>query len=127
MNESKSNTTIVLLISDSGVREVIRDILAAEGYFVVSTGDIGTALDRLKELEPDLLIIRPDIHSMPGHEAAIYLRTKRPGMRVLMVGGFPDHPRLDDREWLKNIHVFPKPFPPSELLAKVREMLILKT
>ncbi|HWE52563.1 MAG TPA: response regulator [Bryobacteraceae bacterium] len=125
MSESKSMMTILLLISDTAVREIIRDILTREGYLVIPTSEIGVAIDRLKELKPDLLLIRPDIHSMSGHEAALYLRTKCPGMRVLMVGGLPEHPRLDDRESLQNIHVFPKPFAPQELIGKVEEMLAL--
>jgi DNA-binding response OmpR family regulator len=68
------------------MRVIIRDTLAFQGYLVKTTGDIGVAVDKLRESAPDLLIIRPYISSMPGHEAVAYLRTKRPGLPVLMVG-----------------------------------------
>ena len=100
----------VLLISDRDMRVIIQDVLASQGYLVEAAGDIGVAVDRLKESTLDLLIIRPYISTMPGHEAAEYLRTKCPGLPVLMVGGLIDDTRLSYRDALQNIHIFPKPF-----------------
>lgn len=124
MGRPKANTLIMLLISDPDMRTVIRDSLASEGYLVQSTGDIGVAVDRLKEGTPDLLIIRPYINSMPGHDAVKYLRTRCPGLRVLMIGGLIDDTRLSYRDLIENIHVFPKPFTAEQLLQAVREALI---
>ena len=123
MDRSRENTLIMLLISDPDMRTVIRDILTDAGYLVQATSEIGSAVDRLKEAPPDLLIIRPYINSMPGHEAVQYLRTKCPGLRVLMVGGLIDDPRIGYRDALKNIHIFPKPFTAAHLLGAVEDAL----
>lgn len=123
MDRSRENTLILLLISDPEMRRVVEDSLSSQGYLVRTAGDIGTAVDRLKESAPDLLIIRPYINSMPGHEAVSYLRTLRPGLRVLMVGGLIDDDRLSYRDSLRNIHVFPKPFTAGQLLKAVQEAL----
>lgn len=123
MHLSRENTLILLLISDPGMRTVVGDSLSSQGYLVRTAGDIGTAVDRLKESTPDLLIIRPYINSMPGHEAVSYLRTLSPGLRVLMVGGLIDDDRLSYRDALRNIHVFPKPFTAGQLLEAVKEAL----
>jgi CheY-like chemotaxis protein len=80
-------TTILLLVSDPVVRSVLEETLEREGYTVRATGDLGQAVDRLTESTPDLLITRTYVRSIPGHEAAVYLLTKCPTMRVLMVGG----------------------------------------
>ena len=37
-----------------------------------TVGDLGAAVDRLKRMRPDLLIVRPYINSMPGHMAAAF-------------------------------------------------------
>jgi len=66
-------TTILLLVSDPLVRSVLRETLEHEGYMVRAAGDLGQAVDRLKESVPDLLITRTYVESMPGHEAAMYL------------------------------------------------------
>ena len=117
------HATILLLCSDPVIRAVLDETLKGEGYVVLPTGDLGTAVDRLREYKPELLLIRPYIDNMAGHDAAQYLRTKRPGVRVLMVSGLLDDDRLLYRQSLQSIEVFPKPFTADELLAKVREVL----
>jgi DNA-binding response OmpR family regulator len=60
---------------------------------------------------------------MSGHDAAKYLRTKSPRMKVLMVGGLLDDNRLHYRETLQGFDVFPKPYSPAEFLQKVKDVL----
>jgi DNA-binding NarL/FixJ family response regulator len=90
---------------------------------VRSTGSLGEAVDRLKESVPDLLIIRTYVENMPGHEAAMYLRTKCPKMRVLMVGGLLNDKRLQYRAELQGFEVFPKPYSAVDLIQKVKDVL----
>jgi DNA-binding NtrC family response regulator len=123
MDRSRENTLIMLLISDPDMRTVIRDSLGSQGYLVEATGDIGVAVDRLRECTPDLLIIRPYISSMPSHDAVKYLRTKCPGLRVLMVGGLIDDDRLSYKASLQDIHIFPKPFTAEQLFQAVQKAL----
>ena len=123
MNQSVK-ATILLLCSDPIVRLVLRDVLEADGYVILPASDLGTAVAKLKQAKPDLLIIRPYIDNIAGHDAALYLRTKCHGLRVLMVGAFLDDDRLRYRETLKSFDVFPKPYTSAQLLQKVREMLL---
>jgi two-component system cell cycle sensor histidine kinase/response regulator CckA len=116
-------TTILLLVSDPLVRSVLQDTLEHEGYTVATAGDLGSAVDRLKEITPDLLITRTYVEGMTGHDAATYLRTKSNGLRVLMVGGLLDDQRLKNRESLEGFDVFPKPYSPRELLQTVKNVL----
>ncbi len=126
MDHSLMKTTILLLVSDPLVRTVLRETLEHEGYMVRATGSLGQAVDRLKESVPDLLITRTYIESMPGHEAAMYLLTKCPTMRVLMVGGLLDDKRLQYRAELQGFEVFPKPYSAADLLQKVKDVLSKK-
>jgi CheY-like chemotaxis protein len=52
------NTTTLLLVSDPIVRSIFKETLEHEGYMVVAAGDLGQAVDRMKECPPDLLITR---------------------------------------------------------------------
>jgi DNA-binding response OmpR family regulator len=122
-DHSLITTTILLLVSDPLVRSVLQDTLEHEGYTVVTAGDLGSAVDRLTEVTPDLLITRTYVEGMTGHDAATYLRTKSNGLRVLMVGGLLDDQRLKYRESLEGFDVFPKPYSPRELLQKVKDVL----
>jgi len=118
-----ANANILLLISDPLMRTILHETLERAGYLVVSAGDVGSAVDRVKELRPDLLIIRPYVASMPGYVAAQYLRARCPGLPVLMVAGLMDDQRVRDELELKEFYMFPKPFTREELLANVREVL----
>ncbi len=122
-DRSLLKTTILLLVSDPLVRSVLQDTLEHEGYTVVTAGDLGSAMDRLKEITPDLLITRTYVEGMTGHDAATYLRTTSNGLRVLMVGGLLDDQRLKQRTSLEGFDVFPKPYSAAELLQKVKEVL----
>ena len=83
-------STILLLVSDPVVRSVMKETLENEGYTVSATGDLGNAVDRLKEIQPDLLITRTYVEGLPGHDAAVYLRLGHRGDHVdLLAGGEP--------------------------------------
>jgi DNA-binding response OmpR family regulator len=111
-------------MSDRVNLKVIGEALESEGYFVQTAGDIGSAIDRLKECTPDLLMVRHYTDSISGHDAAMRLRRICPGLPVLMVGGLLDDVRLENREIIHGFEVFPKPFKAAELLDKVKEVLL---
>jgi len=123
MMKPPAHSTILLLVSDQLVRAVMKETLERDGYLVVPAADLGAAVDRLRELTPDLLITRTFVATMPGNQAAKYLRTKCPQMRVLMVGGLLNDERLVDRETLAGFDVFPKPYSADEFLDKVKAVL----
>ena len=116
-------TTILLLVSDPLVRTVMEETLSRAGYTVIAAGDLGSAVGRLEEVTPDLLITRTYVQGMTGHDAAKYLRTKVPGMKVLLVGGLMDDDRLHYREAVAGFAVFPRPYTAQDLLDKVKDVL----
>ena len=116
-------TTILLLVSDPLMRDVLRDALDYAGYLVIVAGELGAAVDRLREMRPDLLITRPYINSMTGQIAADYLRTKRPGLPILIVSGYMDDDRIRDQNAIEDFHIFPRSFTRDEFLEEVRNIL----
>jgi CheY-like chemotaxis protein len=122
-DHSLLSTTILLLVSDAITRSVLAEKLEDAGYMVLATGDLGQAVERLNHASPDLLITRTYVQGLPGHDAATYLRTKCPKMRVLMLGGVLDDDRLRHRSELQHFRVFPKPYSGEELLREVKELL----
>lgn len=118
-----ANGLILLLISETMGRLVIGETLEHGGYTVMAAGDLGTAVKRIAEAEPNLLIISPYIEEISGYDAATFLRTKCHGLRVLMLSGLIADDRLQNRLTLEGFEIFPKPFPADALLAKVNEVL----
>src|SRR5580698_1761588 len=114
--KSPLKTTILVLISEPLVRLVIQELLERAGYLVMATGDLGTAVDRVSEGKPDLLIISPYVETISGHQAAKYLQSRCLSMRILMVAGFLDDDRLQYRAELEKVEMFPEPFTGDQLL-----------
>ena len=124
MQLNDTSTAIILLLgSDPDVLAVLREMLEGANYVVLPASNLASAVEQLKDVTPDLLIVRPYLESISGHEAAVYLRTKCNGLRVLMTGGLPDDERILYRESLHAIEVFPKPFTTAEFLEKVAAVL----
>jgi DNA-binding response OmpR family regulator len=121
--DTMPNALIMLLVADSVARVVIQETLEHGGYPVMAAGDLGTAVKRMSESTPDLLIIGPYIEDISGYDTAKFLRTKYHGLPVLMVAGIIDDDRLEYRLELEGFEVFPKPYSAAELLAKVKDML----
>jgi CheY-like chemotaxis protein len=121
--QAMTSKTILLLGSEPIGRSVIQELLQNAGYSVFPAGDLGEAVDSLKKATPDLLIVRYYIEDIPGYDAANFLRTKCPGLRVLMVSGTIDDDRIQNRMALEGFEVFPKPFTAAELLEKVKDVL----
>jgi len=114
---------ILLLASDHAIGKAIGEALEARGYFVTTASDVSQAEQLLRQFDPDLLMVRHYTESLSGHDAATYLRTIRPGIPVLLVGGILAELSVETRELAKRFEIFPPPFQASELVAKVAEML----
>lgn len=112
-----------MLASDSSIRKVISEALRSAGYVVVAAKDMGDAMDWLKNTRPGLLMIRHDTDFISGHDAAMYLSKKCPGVPVLLVGGLMAGAGLEDREHMHGFEIFPKPFDAAELVETVKEVI----
>ena len=118
-----TNSPILILDSYPEMRAAMRDALESAGYLVLTADDLGAALDHLTESQPHLLIIPPYINSMPGYVAADYLRSKCPGLPVMVVAGFMDDDSIRIQNGIREFHTFPAPFTRSEFLASVGDIL----
>jgi len=118
-----TNAMILLLCSEPLIRSVTKEILQRAGYVVQATGDLGTAVDILADSKIDILITDPYVESIPGHDAAKYLRGKNPQMGVLVVAGLLEDVRLQNRTVLEGFEEFPQPFTADQLIDKVEQVL----
>ena len=87
----------ILLIEDEpAVRDLLRHALTRRGYQVETgcTGDEGMALCESLE-PPDLLITDLILPGASGPAIAERLRQRAPGVKVLIMSGYAEHPLLD--------------------------------
>jgi len=123
LRRADTNAMILLLCSEPLVRSVTKEILQRAGYVVQATGDLGTAVDILADSKIDILITDPYVESIPGHEAAKYLRGKNPQMGILVVAGVLEDFRIQNRAVLEGFDEFPLPFTADQLVEKVEQVL----
>jgi CheY-like chemotaxis protein len=87
----------ILLVEDEpGVRELLRHALTRRGYHVDigCDGDEGLALCEALD-PPDLLITDLILPGATGPAIAERLRQRAPGVKVLLMSGYAEHPLLD--------------------------------
>lgn len=104
---------------EDGIRELVCEILAKDGYSVIQAGDIEGALAASdRHLDPiDLAITDLTLPGRSGVQLAAELKRRRPGMKTLIMSGKPGD------EIPEGLPILPKPFTPRALRSKVREIL----
>ncbi len=113
--------SVLLVEDDDAVRTLGRAVLEQRGYTVVDARQAEEALRAATERSFDLLLTDVVMPNASGLDLAVRLRRCQPSLRVLFMSGFAndiEQERLDEIGAL-----LPKPFTPSALAAKVREVL----
>jgi DNA-binding response OmpR family regulator len=107
------------------IRLLIMEELTRAGFQVCEAADGEQAAAIMEEPPAEFSLLVTDIH-MPGRldgiQVAQRMRTRFPTVPVLYTTGRPDV--LEHvKSACPNEHVLEKPFEPSELLARVRQLL----
>jgi CheY-like chemotaxis protein len=116
----------VLLIEDAEpLREMVREILEAEGYRVLAAEDAERALALATAHTGPIALAITDVvmPGMSGPVAAERLKLLRPEIRVLFMSGYTDEAIGDQGVLDRDTHFIQKPFSGEALLRKVREVL----
>jgi two-component system, cell cycle sensor histidine kinase and response regulator CckA len=120
----RAGETILLVEDEDGVRRLVRAMLERQGYDVLEASCAGDALlvaeDRAARF--DLLLTDVIMPKGNGPELAAKMCALRPNLAVLYMSGYTDRAiRMQDQIGAANF--IQKPFTPSALSAKVRELL----
>jgi len=123
----QGNETVLLVEDEPTVREVATRMLREQGYnvLVAANGDEALNLVRSRPGESiDLLVTDVVMPRLSGRAVADQLRATRPEMKVLFISGYSDdtltrHGASPDT----NLNFLQKPFSPSLLAYKIRELL----
>ncbi len=119
-------TETILLVEDQDeVRAFARETLRGSGYLVLEASNGVEALSVARDHPGpiDLLVTDVVMPQMGGRQLADQLVVHRPALRVLFVSGYTDDAVL--RHGVQSAHVafLQKPFNPSALVRKVRDVL----
>ena len=116
----------MLVEDEPAVRGLVQETLRLQGYTVLEARHgIEALLTGARHVGPiHLLLTDVVMPQMSGPEVAEKLVVVRPGIKVLFMSGYPDHPAFSQGDVVKRATAFlPKPFTPNVLAQKVREVL----
>ena len=113
--------TVLLVEDDEDVRGFARHTLAGASYRVLEAADGSAALDVAQRFAGPIHVLVSDcvMPGMSGPAVAAHLRTLRPGLKVVLVSGYPGG--LDARGAADAF--LEKPFAAEVLLQTVRALL----
>ena len=122
----KMGTETILLVEDEpDLRELTRTVLASKGYTVVEARNAEEA-ERFAESNGariHLLLTDVIMPGISGRELAKRIVTRHPAMRVLYMSGYTYNVIAQGGTLERGVSFLQKPFTPSALVEKVREVL----
>jgi two-component system, cell cycle sensor histidine kinase and response regulator CckA len=121
----RGTETILLVEDEDVVRRIARTALERNGYRVMeaSSGSVAVELARLHAREIDVLVTDVVMPGMSGRQLADTVCAETPGLRVLFMSGYTDDAVVRNGVLEAKDHFLAKPFTPTSLIRKVRDVL----
>jgi CheY-like chemotaxis protein len=122
---AQGSETVLVVEDEAPVRDLVRDILEAQGYQVITAGDGLEGLEVAQHHEGPIHLLLTDVvmPRLSGRALAEQLRPMRPEMRVLFTSGYADDAIIHRGMLEEGVDFLPKPFELESLARKVRAIL----
>ena len=110
---------------EPGVRRLVRENLEAQGYAILDAATPEEGLGVCQEYVGVIHLLLTDVimPQMSGRELAERVASFRPGVKVLFMSGYTEDEILRDTALGPGLAYLQKPFTPSALARKIREVL----
>jgi PAS domain S-box-containing protein len=121
----RGSETVLVVEDQAEVRRLAMSILQKNGYRLLEAANAAEAIEVASRFEGaiDLLLTDVVMPGMMGREMARRLQSDRPSLRVLYTSGYSSDVIANQGVLDPGVAYLAKPFAPSELALKVREVL----
>jgi len=119
----EGDETVLLVDDDDAVRRLSAGILRMSGYEVIEAEGGRAAIEAAKETAGTIHLLVTDLYmpELDGRKAASEIKMLHPETAILFMSG--DHREDGPTDGGQTVHFLGKPFTPSKLAKKVREVL----
>jgi PAS domain S-box-containing protein len=123
--KKKRLATVLVAEDDDKAREILTEALRTERYLVEEAANGTEACVKLGRDRPDLLILDIHMPNMDGVEVCRVIKETRElsGIKVIVVTGFPDSPKVREIEGMGFKHILYKPVRLPDLLKAMKNIL----
>ncbi len=118
-----ANTQILVADDEKSIRLTVSQALASQGYEVATATDGTMALEKIKSLSVDLLLLDINMPGMDGIEVLKKATTQQPSLKVVMISAHGSVDNAVEAMKLGAVDYLQKPFTPSELRELVQRVL----
>ena len=124
-NSLEGTETILLVEDEPSVRELAQQILARQGYRVLTAPTVDQSLQLADEYVGfiDLIVTDVVMPKMGGKQLAEHISRTRSGIKVLFISGYTENAIVHHGVLEAGTEFLSKPFTPAGLARKVREVL----
>jgi len=121
----RGNETVLIVEDEPQILETCKSILLESGYSVLTARTAYDALDLLKEHNGQIHLLITDVvlPGMNGKELEQKLVKMYPGLKTLFMSGYTENAIVQNGVLEPGVSFLSKPFSPSELIEKTREVL----
>jgi len=121
----RGTETILLVEDDQQVRELVRTVLVACGYSLLTADNPAAAISLCRDNSGEIHLLLTDVvmPGMSGRDLAKQVAVLRPNMKVLFMSGYTTNAIVHHGVLDPGVSFLQKPFTLASLAAKVRELL----
>ena len=125
ISSPQGKETVLIVEDEAAVRELACECLKRKGYQVLDAPSAIEAVAICSQTEPKIDLVLSDVlmPGMGGRELAEKLRRLRPAIKILYMSGYIDDALAADDVLEKETAFIQKPFTPTTLAHKVRQVL----
>lgn len=119
--------TILVVEDEEPVLAMVQEVLKQAGYQLLTARDGLDALDRVQNFKGPIHLLLTDVvmPNLSGKDLSAEIKKRHPETRICFMSGYTDNAIVHHGILDENINFIQKPFSPTALLRKVREVLDL--
>jgi CheY-like chemotaxis protein len=123
MVEEHSPASILVIDDDPHMRRLLRDFLARGGYRVTEASNGREALELVRSLPFDVVILDKEMPGLNGLDVLSSLRADRPGLPIIFITAFGGRDVAEESRRRGASHYIEKPFRVTTIVKTVQSVL----